>query len=78
MDILNGLFVVLGGVAIAVIAWLRAKLETAETQKEVAETKLKQTEEIVKNVETKNEIKRDVVTSDEPINDRLLNKWSRD
>ena len=78
MDLIHSALAVLGVGVVSVIAWLRWKLGKTVERAEQAETKAKQVEEVLKHVESKQEIKRDVVTSSEPVNDRLLNKWSRD
>ena len=73
-EVIIGFFIAMG----TAIALLLKSRSNQKERADKAEYELKQTEEIVKNVETKNEIKRDVVNSNESINDRLLNKYSRD
>ena len=73
-EVIIGFFIVMG----TTIALLLKSRSNQKERADKAEYELKQTEGVVKNVETKNEIKRDAANSNEPVNDRLLNKWSRD
>lgn len=78
MELLNGLWVLGGAVVVGIVTWLKFKLDRETNRADKAENEVKQTRQVIENVQKRQDVEQANATDTRSAIDRLRKDWSRD